>query len=134
MRQLTLQRLSYTDYATYGILSDEENREIAKTLERPWKNNAKGVSCIPAGTYKAHRYLSPKRGYTVFELADVPDRTHIEIHKGNLPSDSEGCILVGSRFGMLGDKHGITESGAAFDRFMAALAGVDTFTLIVTDP
>ena len=134
VKVLRLRRLSFTDSATYGQLFDDENRLICVTLELPWKDNAKGVSCIPAGTYPAHRYLSPKRGYTVFELADVPDRTHIEIHIGNTAADTEGCILVGSKFGFVGDKHGITESGAAFKRFMASLAGVDAFTLVISNP
>lgn len=131
---LFLRRLSLTGYATYGQLTDDENTALCVTLERPWLDNAPSVSCIPAGTYPVVRYTSPARGYDVFVLKNVLGRSYIEIHKGNLPTDSEGCILVGQRFGMLGDKHGITGSAEAFERLMDSLRGVDTLTLTITNP
>ncbi len=134
MKVLRLVRLDSNTYATYGQLLDGENKRIAVTLERPWLENRHDVSCIPPGEYIAHRRMSPKRKYELFELADVPDRSNIEIHIGNLPSDTEGCILVGSSFGMFGTKHGIQGSGEAFRVFMESMRGVDAFTLVVTDP
>lgn len=131
---LHLRRLSQTDFATYGELLDAEQRLLCVTLERPWLANAHEVSCIPPGVYPAHRRLSPKRGYELFELSNVPDRTHIEIHVGNLPKDSEGCILVGSSFGDLEGHRGVLGSKVAFSRFMRRLRDVDDFTLTVTDP
>lgn len=64
------------------------------TLELPWRDNKRGVSCIPAGTYKAFKRNSPKNG-PVFELRDVPSRTSIQCHAGNFTRQIEGCILVG---------------------------------------
>jgi len=64
------------------------------TLELPDKNNAKNISCIPAGVYKAVKRKSPKNGLVV-ELIGVPNRTNIQIHAGNYTSQIEGCILVG---------------------------------------
>jgi hypothetical protein len=106
------------------------------TLERPWLGNLHDVSCIPAGTYTAVRFPkgSGKRDYDVFKLTDVPARDDVELHIGNLPKDTEGCILIGTRFGQVYGEPGIQESEPAFDRFMASLNGVDTWTLFVTDP
>ncbi|MDY0308163.1 MAG: DUF5675 family protein, partial [Desulfovibrionaceae bacterium] len=65
------------------------------TLERPWLNNQRRVSCIPAGTYKGRVLPSPRFGIDLPELLDVPGRDQILIHPGNTIDDTEGCILIG---------------------------------------
>lgn len=139
-RALRLTRLTQNAFATYGQIVDEENRALCVTLEKPWVDlnqdgiSDKNVSCVPPGEYPASRYHSPKRGYDVFMLSGVPGRGDIELHIGNTPHDSEGCILLGSNFGDVGGQHGITGSQATFSRFMASLKGIDAFTLTVVDP
>ena len=64
------------------------------TLELPWKDNQRNISCIPAGTYYAKWRTSPTNGQ-VIELLDVPNRDFIQIHAGNYTSQIQGCILVG---------------------------------------
>ena len=49
---------------------------------------------IPTGTYPVHLYDSPKHGPETPELA-VPGRRHIQIHPGNGPGDTLGCLLFG---------------------------------------
>ena len=69
---------------------------IAYTLERPWRNNQQNVSSIPAGTYPAFvRY--DKKDHWRLQLQNVPNRTGIQIHMGNEPSQIKGCILVGNK-------------------------------------
>lgn len=131
---LRLQRIEQTDFATYGHLLDDENKVWCATLERPWLDNAHDESCIEPGSYTAHRRLSPKRGYDVFELDQVPGRGNIEIHRGNLPQDSEGCILLGTAFGAVNGQPGIVESRIAFDDFMNRLHAVNGITLDVLPP
>lgn len=58
------------------------------TLERP-------SVMIPCGTYPVVLYDSPAHKMKVPLLQDVPGRSSIEIHIGNFPADSKGCILVG---------------------------------------
>lgn len=80
--------------------------------EPPRKGNRKNVSCIPTGTYLCQLVESPRFGL-VPRIMDVPGRTNIEMHPGNLVgdteaglvSDSAGCILPGLRLGKL-SKHG----------------------------
>ena len=134
MTAFTLNRLSWDDHATFGSLVDDERRQVAVTLELPWKDNAHDVSCIPAGTYTATRRFSPKHHGEVFELQGVPNRGNIEIHAGNVARDSLGCILLGTTFGKVLGENGIVESRRAFSKFMASLAGVDAITLTIVDP
>lgn len=80
------------DDCTLGRLSMGDFRCF--TLELPWINNERGISCIPSGSYRAERYHSPKHG-DVIMLDGTGDRTYIEIHSGNYTSQIKGCILVG---------------------------------------
>jgi len=77
---------------TVGVLSFCGLRLF--TLELPWLDNEKNVSCIPRGIYRAYIRNSPANGY-VLELLDVTNRTHIQIHAGNFTHQIKGCILVG---------------------------------------
>ena len=92
------------------------------TLELPWRNNARGRSCIPAGTYQASLYDSPRHGIVVL-LDDVPGRSMIEIHAGNYTTQIEGCILVGDSVRYLdGDRiPDVTNSRATLLKLLAGL-------------
>lgn len=65
------------------------------TLELPWKDNERRVSCIPEGEYKAIKHRSPKFGNSVW-IQDVPGRSEILIHPANYVRQLLGCIAVGS--------------------------------------
>ena len=54
-----------------------------------------GATAIPYGRYKVVKAWSPKHGYWVPLLVDVPMFTEIEIHPGTTAGDTLGCILVG---------------------------------------
>ena len=82
-----------TDSSTIGTLDFGLFRCL--TLELPWLDNERNISCIPEGKYKASKYNSYKNGAVIL-LADVPDRSYIQIHAGNYTRDVEGCILVGN--------------------------------------
>jgi hypothetical protein len=128
MKTYTLLRIASNDKCTFGIMKDENNIPFCVTLELPWLDNKHNVSCIPMGTYECFRENSPKHGIC-FELKSVPDRQEVQIHIGNYPKDTLGCILVGMSFN--GD-YSIGSSTEAFHRFMNNLAGVDKFTLKIT--
>lgn len=86
------------------------------TMELPWKDNQKDISCIPVGTYPVELFHSIKFG-KCFKIQGVPGRDAILIHKGNYNRDTHGCILPGKDFADL-DKDGnqdITASGATVD-------------------
>jgi len=75
------------------------------TLEKPWKENKNGVSCIPDGTYKVRKWHSEEAKeagksvtYNHFQLMEVKGRNGILIHTGNYVTQIHGCVLVGSAF------------------------------------
>jgi hypothetical protein len=75
------------------FLLDEKNNMLARwdTLELPWKDNQRRVSCIPVGAYKCKKHRSPRFGLSLW-LQDVPNRSEILIHQGNFYADILGCI------------------------------------------
>ena len=65
------------------------------TLELPWRGNEQNISCIPNGNYKCVYEESYRLGHPTPRLLNVPDRTGILIHSGNIEANTEGCILLG---------------------------------------
>tara|TARA_R110002012_G_C11401302_1_gene585797 strand:+ start:24 stop:428 length:405 start_codon:yes stop_codon:yes gene_type:complete len=71
---------------------------ICDTLENPWKDNQRNISCIPEGEYPVRLRLareSASRDYLHLLVQDVPNRDWILFHRGNTAKDTSGCILVG---------------------------------------
>jgi len=92
----TLKRKIYATTAILGVLYDEYNKEVARSLENPWINNKTGISCIPEGAYKVVRDNSGK--FQFFKILNAPNRDFIEIHQGNWAQNTKGCILLGKEW------------------------------------
>lgn len=88
------------------------------TLEPPWLDNRRNVSCIPAGEYRCEFLAKSASGKykDVFHLQDVPGRSGILIHNGNLVSHTKGCILLGMRHGRLAGQRAVLNSRAAMSQ------------------
>jgi hypothetical protein len=88
------------------------------TIERPWipspvsKGGAKGVSCVPVGTYKLVRHNTEAHPMTWalvnedLDVAHLPRsglpstvRTAVLIHPANYAHELRGCIAPGLRSG-----------------------------------
>lgn len=65
------------------------------TLELAWKDNARGISCIPIGVYEVKLTFSNKYQKWMWQIMEVPDRSGVRVHSGNFYFDIEGCILLG---------------------------------------
>lgn len=102
------------------------------TLEPEDHANAVMISCIPPGAYICERVDSPKYGDT-FEVKDVPNRTHILIHSGNVEDHTHGCVLLAQYFGKLKEQRAVLNSGSTFKEFMNTMKGVDRFLLEIED-
>lgn len=90
---MKLTRLKTNLNGTFGEIRLPSGK-IISTLELPWKNNQRQISCIPAAVYQCGVVNSPKFG-RVYQVKNVPNRSHILIHAGNWVKDTSGCILVG---------------------------------------
>ena len=94
---LLLIRDTFTKKSVIGELFLNGER-FCDTLELPYKDNQRSVSCIPAGQYKVRLRLpreSATRDYVHLLVQDVPNRDYILFHRGNSSKDTRGCILVG---------------------------------------
>jgi len=94
---LLIIRDTFTDESTIGELFVNGER-FCDTLELPYRDNQRSVSCIPLGEYKVRlRYAreSATRNYLHLLVQDVKDRSYILFHRGNTAKDTRGCILVG---------------------------------------
>ncbi len=128
---MRLIRVAQNQVATYGVLV-HGTTPFAVTLERPWRDNRRGESCIPAGVYECARVKSPRFGNT-FEITLVPGRSEILFHKGNIDDDTHGCILVGEAFNPVLGKPGITASKEGFEEFLGLLRFTERFPISIID-
>ncbi len=106
---------------------------ICKTMELPWRDNKKSVSCIPAGTYTVMKQ-EPKEGrnYPYFRFKKVPGRGGILIHKISYVSGLKGCIGVGKEFKDLNNDGtpDIIRSGEALQELIDLLPDEFELTII----
>lgn len=123
MRQVELYRLRRSDQGTEGLLVTEDYN--CRTLELPWRDNQRQISCIPSGEYNVEIRLSNKYG-RVYWVRHVPNRTYILIHSGNYAGDKSqgfkshvmGCILLGKKSGFLGGQVAVLSSRITVRAFM----------------
>ncbi|MCX8525906.1 DUF5675 family protein [Chryseobacterium formosus] len=79
---------------------------ICRTIELPWRDNQRRISCIPEGKYRVMKRYSPKFGNHL-ELKDVENRNLILFHPANnARKELRGCIapvthIVGAGMGTM---------------------------------
>lgn len=78
---------------------------------------------IPAGLYQVvwHRSAKFNRILPVLHNEQVPKDRYIEIHAGNHPKHTEGCILVGK----WANDEGVFESVKALEALLSFIQGRD---------
>lgn len=87
---LSLHR-EYGPDGTNGTLS-YRGEAICHTIELPWRNNRRRISCIPEGRYRLIQQKYHKHGKQL-GIMHVPEREAILIHAGNVAeNDLQGCI------------------------------------------
>ncbi len=111
----------YRPDCTLGILTYKDFKCF--TLELPWKDNERNVSCIPqASGYHGIKYISAKNGDCI-SIPNVINRDYIQIHSGNYTSQIEGCILVGDSIKFLNndDVPDVTNSRKTLNKLLELL-------------
>jgi len=107
MQRAILTRHLQSDQGTLGVLSGAGLAPLC-IMEPPWRGNRRNRSCIPAGLYEVVPHLSPRHRRCLL-VTQVPGRSHILFHAGNLGGDTDrgwhthtkGCLLPGLRRGRM---------------------------------
>ena len=138
-RVATLIRDETSDHGTLGVLVAGDL--TLQMMEPPDRANRPNRSSIPTGLYQVRPHVSPRFGQ-VLAVTEVPDRSHILIHSGNVGGDAElgyhthtlGCLLPGLRRGRI-EVHGRIQRAVLASRpalrHLMAWAGETPFTLEV---
>jgi hypothetical protein len=131
---ITIKRVHNGAKYTLGIMSID-NEPFFLTLEEPWKNNERSISCIPKGHYRLVKHRSKKFGdcYRVTDLAgrEPANRSGILIHAGNTINDTSGCILLGLELGYVKEEKAVLKSKEAYNLFMSKMSGIESCELIL---
>jgi len=128
---IKLVRVEESGDGSFGVLMIN-GEAFCVTLEPPDRDNQSNVSNIPPGLYPLVRIQSPKYGI-VFEVQNVPNRTHILIHPGNFVEDTKGCIILAQYFGKLKGDRAVLNSGKTFRDFMHRMEGVDSTSIEIIE-
>ncbi len=136
--EAVLLRNLYSPHQTYGMLrvfSGQKLLASAYTLELPWRDNQRNISCIPEIDKEdgvlMYPHVSPKFGNT-FWIKPIEGRSEILIHVANFvasdnprtsTSDLRGCIGVGKGYKYIdGDEHlDLHRSGDAMKHLLEQL-------------
>jgi len=125
-----LVRNEVTDDAVLGYLYADGT--CFATLEPAWRHNVRNISCIPAGDYQADYLPRSASGKyrEVYHLRDVPGRGGVLIHAGNLAKHTRGCILIGTRRGVLAGQRAVLNSRTALQQ-LRDMIGKRSFSLSI---
>lgn len=105
-----------------------ETVEVGHTIELPWRNNARRISCIPCGEYELVEHNSAKFGSVVAFVnpalkvwhmpTDIPrefsetGRSACLIHAANWGKELLGCVAVGKEVVDFGAPNGLGVSSS----------------------
>lgn len=88
--ELELYRTYFAEGVNGKILHD--GLALCHTIELPWEENAKRISCIPEGRYELVKRYSPKFKWHL-QVCGVPERDGILMHPANdAMKELKGCI------------------------------------------
>lgn len=104
-------RIEYSKEGVFGVMTVND-KIVGFTLENK-------DTLIPEGVYNATRDRTGRHQY--FKVNDVPGRSNIEIHAGNIQDDTIGCIILGTYMGRLWDKRAVLRSKDALSVMMDEL-------------
>ena len=92
---------TYFPNGTNGKL-ESKGKSICNTIELPWRENAKRVSCIPEGKYFIRKRYSQKFKWHL-EIVGVENRSLILFHPANNALlELNGCIAPVTKLSGLG--------------------------------
>ena len=136
MSDLELVRVAISEAGCFGVLVHRGVPLGQVTLERTWpiaESEPSGAQLvkIPAGKYVCKRTHFIRGGYDTYEVTGVVGHSRLLFHRGNHERDSDGCILVGQKFGSRFMAPGVEMSALGFGEFMTWTDGRESFELEV---
>jgi len=105
-----------------------DGRPFAVSVERTFDD---GQPVIGSGMYRCVRDFYHKGGYETFEIS-IPGHDRVLFHKGNVETESRGCVLIAEKFSALRGALAVLESKEGFEEFMQLTKGLDEFMMEVT--
>lgn len=127
--EIRVKRIARKDGYTIGRMSlngsyfcdtlEDTDRGLKSTMseEEILSKKRKGITAIPTGEYDVILTFSPKFKRVLPLLLNVPGYQYIRVHHGNLPSSTDGCLLVGENK----VKGQIINSRATLEKLMSVL-------------
>ncbi len=133
---IELVRVSVAPEGAFGVVLIDGVPPGLVTLERTYPTDdirPRGPQYvkIPAGRYLCRRTTFQRGGYETYEVTGVVGHDRLLFHRGNVEGDSEGCILLGQRFGLVRGQPAVLESAIAFAVFMSLVGYRQSFDLAV---
>lgn len=125
---MRISRVESTDEGTFGVVALKGMS--CYSVELPWRDNQRQVSCIPTGKYLCKLVNSPRFG-KVYQVTGVPGRSNILIHPANVAGDVskgfktelQGCIALCGRLGWIKGQRAGLLSRPTVAQFMSIMGG-----------
>lgn len=90
-KMVLLLHRTYFSEGTLGILEWNDTM-VCYTIELPWLENQRRISCVPEGEYELQKRFSKKYGWHI-QLKNVANRDLILFHPANdAQKELQGCI------------------------------------------
>lgn len=121
MKILQIRRVFTPESTISSLLIDGEHE--CYILENPIHEGLLGPAhiAIQVGTYPVIVRYSEHFHRRVLGLTEVPGRTNIEVHPGNSPKDTHGCLLPGTKQGKDCVMDSVKAESALFVKVVVAL-------------
>jgi hypothetical protein len=100
-------------FTCYGLEPRDRDLTSAMTPAQIKLKKVDGETAIAPGRYPITKYYSPDHSTWVLRVLNVIGFDYIEIHIGNYPHDTKGCLLLGTGYA----KDMVTNSKVAVDAF-----------------
>lgn len=135
--KLTLKRFGSTPHGTFGVIHVDGIPFY--TVERPWRNNERMISCVPLGEYEllwrptttsvpsgfgGHTWYL-QGGTVSFDEEPGKLRYRCAIHRANIMDDVMGCIGIGKGLGYQSRRWSIINSGKALGDLLNKIGSQD---------
>lgn len=134
--EVYLDTLSYTDRTVGYLIVKKHGVQLWRgcSIELPWLDNAKGVSCFAVGDYPLILERSDRFDKELWEIKDTPGRSECKVHNASYVSQLEGCVAPGLSFADI-NKDGVIDvvnSKIALAEFHAAMGDARKSIIHVT--